>query len=473
MLRILVFGLIVIEALLAVPTRRSGSTDGPMFVPGEPWIVDSLTGNGNGVWDPGEQIQFFLFIKNAGSSSATDVSCDITTGDPYVTVEQNHSLFGNIDPGDSMRNFSAFLASSQTGTPHNHAVDFSMAIVCLETAMVTSCTLRIGRLTSVDPIPDGPRTPALYWAYDDNDSGWTQRPIYDWVEIKDVGTRLDFAFNDQVHALPLPAWFGALHYYGTSYDSISVSADGWIACGCDTTADYSNTRLPDTLGRPAMIALNWDDLYPFNADSASGGVYVFADSENHRLIVEYDSVAYYQPREVRDKFEAIVADSTQLSPSGDNVFLVQYMTGSRDSSITIGLQDPTRTIGIQYLFNQVYHPQAQPKAPGRAIAYVAGPATALRSEDLRRRIAGGQLQISPNPSHGRFAINWSGSPGQRAELLVLDACGRVIRRLDARRGHRIFWDAQDCRGQAATPGIYFLKIRAGQGSFTGKAILMP
>ena len=225
-----------------------------------------------------------------------------------------------------MTSLTPFLATCQSGTPPGHWGVFAAAISCLETTFVVGCSVQIAVPSNIDPIPDGPRMPPLYWAYDDNDSSWAEHPDYDWVEVNALGARLSFGHNDQVQAFELPDWFGELSFYGVAYESVAVSADGWVACGFDTTRDYSNTGLPDTAGQPAMIALNWDDLYPFN-DSPSGGVYYFGDSANHRFIVEYDSVAYYRPQSEMRKFELIVYDSTLRSLTGDNVFVAQYMNG--------------------------------------------------------------------------------------------------------------------------------------------------
>ena len=51
------------------------------------------------------------------------------------------------------------------------------------------------------------------------------------------------------------------------------------------------------------------------------------------------------------------------TPSGDNAFAVQHLSANRASSSTIGLQDPGRSICIQYLFDGDYHRGAAPLAP--------------------------------------------------------------------------------------------------------------
>ena len=52
-------------------------TDEPVLVVSQAYPIDTLTGNGNGRWDAGEQVQLYLVLRNDGSSSASDVNGDL------------------------------------------------------------------------------------------------------------------------------------------------------------------------------------------------------------------------------------------------------------------------------------------------------------------------------------------------------------------------------------------------------------
>ncbi|MEO0079615.1 MAG: hypothetical protein ABIK44_02945, partial [candidate division WOR-3 bacterium] len=80
--------------------------------------------------------------------------------------------------------------------------------------------LAIGVIRSCDPVPDGPRTPALYWAYEDVDTFYNERPQFNWVEINTVGTRLTLG-DDETRQISLPPSFGPFVYYGQSYNQLS------------------------------------------------------------------------------------------------------------------------------------------------------------------------------------------------------------------------------------------------------------
>ncbi len=449
-------------------------TDSPVLTISQFYSIDSMTGNGNGRWDPGEQVQLYVVLRNDGDSPASDVTGDLGTTDPLLSIQHGNSFFGSIGAGESTPCQTPYLATCQSSTPRGHWAVFALSVSCFETTFVAACSVQIALASNQDPIPDGPRTPALYWAFDDNDSGWAQRPVFNWVEVKDIGTRLTFAHNDQVKPIELPAWFGEFSFYGADYESLSVAADGWVACGFDTTRDYSNTPLPDTTGRPAMIALNWDDLYPFN-DSPSGGVYYFGDSANHRFIVEYDSVAYYRPRSEMRKFELIVYDSTVSSGTGDNVLDAQYLDGIRDSSATVGIQDPTRTIGIQYVFNGVFNPLAESVTAGRVIRYVTLLPTGVAEAGSTPVVPRLLLNVNPNPSRAEFAISCDRA---LTGVVVYDASGRLVRRLGGSRSLApslpvsLRWDGRDQQGRRCSPGIYLISARSGGRVATQKAILL-
>ena len=205
-------------------------------------------------------------------------------------------------------------------------------------------TIIVGEIRAVDPIPDGPRTPAQYYAYDDGDAGYPARPTYNWIELRGRGISLS---DDQTVPITIPTAFGPFRYYGTSYTQLSVCSNGFVMPGSYTTTAYSNAGLPSTtLGAPA-ICLNWDDLYP----TVGGGVRWMHDTANHALVVEWDSVAYYSPQTTFDKNEIVIFDTSVHGLTNNNIVTLQYKTANGYSSNTVGMQDPTQAIGINALFN--------------------------------------------------------------------------------------------------------------------------
>jgi tryptophan-rich sensory protein len=252
----------------------------------------------------------------------------------------------------------------------------------------------------------------------------------------------------------LPVGFGPLKLYGQRYTQVSVSADGWIAAGNYTTSNYSNAALPSTSAPRAAFFANWDDLYPDYNNS--GYVYWHHDAANHRFIVEYDSVSYYNPTSTKDKFQVIIYDTTLAATDGNSVVVVQYMTANRYSSSTAGLQDQTQAIGIQDLYNGTYAHGAASIAAGRAIKYTTdeptgiaeSPSTEARAHALLPTIVRRTLFIPPS----LFTPHSS----------LFTAAGR--RALPLRPGPNDV--------SCLAPGIYFLRLVEGGETRVAKTLVL-
>jgi DNA-binding beta-propeller fold protein YncE len=64
----------------------------------------------------------------------------------------------------------------------------------------------------------------------------------------------------------------------------------------------------------------------------------------------------------------------------------------------------------------------------------------------------------PNPSRGPVALDWIGPVGAHPSFAVLDAQGRLVRRLASAKvnGGRVTWDLRSDRGEHVSPGVYFI-----------------
>lgn len=404
---------------------------------------------GNNFPDPGESVLVYLTLKNFGTVTAHNVSTRLSTIDTFITITRDSSWFGNIAGGESLTTNLPCHMLISAQTPREHQASFQLTIVAEETTFYTGFNLQIGRYLVTEPIPDGPRWPPRYWAYDNIDTGYSQHPEFHWIEINTIGTRIEFGHNDSVRTIPLPSGFGPLRFYGRSYDSLSISADGWLVPGFYRTPHYTNQPLPSINAPPGLIAPNWDDLYP--GYNGTGYVYWYFDQPGNRLIIEYDSVAYYTPRTLRDKFQIIIYDTTITTPTGDNEIVFQYLTANGYDSSTVGIQDQTRQIGIQCLYNGTYANGCAPVLPGRAIKFTTiQPTTGIAWQTSGAKLRG--LILVPNPAHTFAEIRFA--PGLNPNPIYLyDRTGRMVGKVLPEPGSELV--RIDCRRMA--PGVYFIK----------------
>ncbi|OYD17289.1 hypothetical protein CH330_00520, partial [candidate division WOR-3 bacterium JGI_Cruoil_03_51_56] len=435
-------------------------------------------GNGDGKIDPGETAQLILVLRNTGLGHGYDVTGILRSGDSRFQVSDSVGAFGDI-PKDTIGNNSAdpFVVHADASIPRETAIPCTLDVTAEGYTETVLFTVVIGEIRAIDPIPDGPRQPALYWAYDDVDSNYTERPEFAWVEVNSIGTRLNFPQNDDVLMVNLPSGFGPLKFYGQRYTQVSVSADGWICPGNHTQTNFTNTPLPSSSAPPGVIALNWDDLYP--GYDSSGYVYYYHNAANGWFIIEYDSVPYYSQRSIRDKCEAIFYDTTVTTPSGDNVFVCQYLTANGYTSNTIGIQDPTKTIGIQCLFNGNYHQGCPVITGGRAIKYTTvQPLTGIADETARlgAGIGGSHFEVWPNPVQAWARVRFGLKHESAVKLVVFDRTGRQVRSLletGLKPGdYSVYWKGRDDAGKHLAQGVYFLRFEAEGEQLTKKAVLL-
>jgi len=439
-------------------------------------VRDSGASNPNGKLDPGETADMEIILHNAGLGKGTNVAGTLRSSDTRLVFSDSLGTWAVIPPGGSLANAGdRFTVHADAGIPPETPIPCTLLVTADGGYAVTMpFTLVVGEFRKVDPVPDGPRAPELYWAFDNEDVGYAQHPTFSWVEVNGVGTRMSFAQNDDVDSINIPAAFGPVKFYNQRYTKLSISADGWIACGSYAQSNYTNTDLPSASAPPAVICGNWDDLYP--ETEGDGYVYYYHDTANHRFVVEFDSVAYWSAQSTRDKFEFVFYDTTMAGPDGNSQVLVQYLTANRTSSMTAGIQDPTRAIGIQCLYNDSYHKGASTIVPGHAILYTTtDPTSGVHEPDYGAALSVKALNVAPSLFSSAVRINWQLKRDGNADLKVYDAGGRVVRTLvsgpRSAGSYTTTWDGNDNAGRSLARGIYFVRLSTPDQTVKVKTIL--
>ena len=180
---------------------------------------------------------------------------------------------------------------------------------------------------------------AFGYRYGDSDDPVQGTP-FSWIDITAVGTPIALNDDDQnLGPYPLPFEFP---FYGATHTQFRVCTNGWISFTSPQAA-FTNTGLPNAAsGTPEnLLAAFWDDL-DFRA---AGRAYYHYDGA--KFIIEYAGV----PRLISGgpyTFEII------LYPSGTIDFQYLDMQGTRLNEATVGIQNATRDIALQVVFNATY-----------------------------------------------------------------------------------------------------------------------
>jgi Subtilase family/Carboxypeptidase regulatory-like domain/K319L-like, PKD domain len=177
----------------------------------------------------------------------------------------------------------------------------------------------------------------------------------------DANTVLTLAGDDSAVAVTLPFSFT---FYGQAYNTAYVSTNGLVNfLGPDAT--FSNTGIPSATTPNAAIYPLWDDLF---VDSTVGSVRteLVGTAPNRRFVIEWRTVMFFGTSTPLIRFEVVLSENGQI--------LFQYGTVGSDSraqgnSATIGIENSSGTVALQYALNQAV------LSDGQAIAFLppAGP----------------------------------------------------------------------------------------------------
>lgn len=326
-------------------------------------INDSL-GNNNGTPETGETLLLRTTVANIGLVLASGVSATLRSDDEFIAIIDSVSYYGNIQPQDSAVNISPYVIAISNTCPDGHiAVLQLMMTDSGSNEWLSNFSLVISSNISgtwIGPDEYG------YYIYDDTDTLTGYAPAFDWYggTMSIVPEISDEDADTVTYNLPF-----AFPFYNLTYNSIGMCSNGFLEMGASTHRFGANAQIPASGGPRRLLAAFWDDLDP-TADSGSGDVYYAFDTTNHRYVVEFRSIGHWGtvPQTQRETFQVQLLDPQHYAtPTGDGEILFLYDTVMNASSNTIGIEDHTESRGLQYVYNNSYHPNAAPLTNGRAI----------------------------------------------------------------------------------------------------------
>lgn len=430
-------------------------------------VVDTL-GNNSGTADPGEEITLVINLMNAGDT-AFSVSGLLRSVSEHVIVIDSLHEFGNICPDTSMGGYYGLQISNEANPLGEE--DTLLFIVAANGGAYSDTieiVLNVGDIRHAHTGPDS----YGYYIYDLYDV-CTEAPSYEWVEINGVGTVVADG-DDNTQTISLPFTF---RYYGTDYNQISICSNGWIGFGSMTSTTYSNTDVPNSSEPNNIVAPLWDDLNP--TDTGSGKIYYYYDTTNNRVIIEWDSVAHYGGGEF-EKFEVILYDP-QYYPTrtGDGEIVVQYKLAPQQTDFTTGLENADGTVGIRYVYDDVYDEYAFNIEEAFAIKMTTDTPVYVGVSESPAPMGPTTFSLIgnfPNPFSNQTIIRFAVPRESNVQLSVYDISGRKVATLmsgKVKRGYySVTWNGKDSRGRRVKSGVYFYVLRADKFRKTRKMIMI-
>ncbi len=346
--------------------------------------------DGDQVLAPGDTLGLLVTVKNDGALAASAAEAVLRSLDPALaTVVDSTASFPPIAAGETGAALESFRVAAAGEAAVGQTANFTLIVTTAEGYVSrTSFGLRLGTVDHRAPL--GPDTYG-YWAVDNTDTDYPDvAPTYDWVPCSSLygGTGVKLALGDNtLAAVDLPFTF---QYYGRSYQRLLVSDNGWAAFDTTSYYDYYNWSMPNPYGCGAQIAAFWDNLDPTKYEGSpenlvGDGVYVFHDTARQRFVIEWSRLgnffSQHPNRESYDDlqtFQLILFDpAAHPTPTGDGILRVQYRQVVNNDAermySTVGIENETEDIGLQYTYSNLYPDRAAPLSAGLAIDFTTRP----------------------------------------------------------------------------------------------------
>ena len=307
-----------------------------------------------GALDPGASGPFRVALVNRGpaASAPAPVSLGFPDGSGLALAPASLPLPG-LAPGDSC--LVEVEISADGGLVPGYTAPLELAwgdpVSGPRGTAATAVVLGAG-------LPGDPTGPDAhgYYAFESGDVQWAQAPVYNWIEIAPAAggdgqvLPLDDHGDEQDDAVRVELPFPFV-LYGEVHESMSVCSNGFVAFGETATfeTDFRNHFLPTGMGPEPMLAPMWDD-HMLVGDAQ---VCVKHVPEFGVFVVEWYRVRTNSNQRI-NTFQLLLHDAALYpTPSGDGEIVYQWETFVDEQAndqdfpcCTVGLKDPTATIGL-------------------------------------------------------------------------------------------------------------------------------
>ena len=329
-------------------------------------------GNSNGRLDPDESAFIYPIILNSGNYDIGLTFLHLSQDEAYAATDPV-SYFSYLNTEDQDTINDPFALHISPGVLPGTAIQMHLYIngdastySYIDTTLLT--------LTVGEPVgPDYPVGPDSYgyYIYDDTDTLSGNAPVFEWIEIappQGPGELIPAITNADADTVTLQLPF-TFKFYGQTFVKIGAASNGFLELGGSTYRFGDNGPIPQAGGPHSLIAPFWDDLDP----SEGGDIYQYYDQQNHRWIIEYKDVQHFNGGSP-ETFQVILLDPQYYpTPTQDGEIIIQYQNVSNISSATVGIESPSETIGLQYVYNNNYAQGAATIISGRSLRITTVP----------------------------------------------------------------------------------------------------
>jgi hypothetical protein len=421
----------------------------------------------NGRMDPGETVKLYVKVKNVGEDIAPNVRATLRCASPFISITDSLGTFNTMGMDSSFTNIADyFVVRVDSQCPAQSTIPYSLLLQTQGGRYAYGHTEVISIPVSV-PRHGDPTGPDAYgyYAYVSDDTLYRQCPRYDWFELNGIGTQVTGTGSDFTTTVTLPFTF---RYYGVDYTQVRLSTDGWIAFGSGTQTLPANYPLPHNDVVNCMVAAFWMDLF---ASSGETGKLLYYQAPDQRFIIEWYNVGHRASTTKKETFQIILYNPvTYPTPTGDGEILMLYKDTDDPLENTVGLENHTQTIGLQYACEGLFEESSTLLRDSLAILYTTkAPELVLvgvREEQSKRDALPEKFALDqnyPNPFNPQTTVSYALPASSRVILTIYSVTGQLVRTLyDGEQSagrHVAVWDGANDRGASVGSGVYFCRMQ--------------
>jgi hypothetical protein len=172
--------------------------------------VASVTVNdgGNSILDPGETSDITISITNIGTIAAQDISVLLAPSIAALTVNSDAATITTLAVGETAD--VTFNVTAASDCYRGREGRFQVQLTSDERPAYAYAYLTIGEVDNT--VPTGPDDYG-YYCYDNNDTGFSQTPTYEWhtIDPREGGAgAVHYMYDDNVATIDLPFSFRSM-----------------------------------------------------------------------------------------------------------------------------------------------------------------------------------------------------------------------------------------------------------------------
>jgi hypothetical protein len=204
-------------------------------------------------------------------------------------------------------------------------------------------------LTLSPSVTKGGGGPDAYgYRYIDNDTVAPNAPVFSWIDISNVGTRVVGLMDDNVVG-PFPIGF-SFPYYWYRVSSFYVSSNGYISFSDNFNGAHPFSNVPNPARPNDIVAPLMSDL---DFSAAPGGdsarCYYWTNPNRDTCIISYINVRWWNMPTSRCTFQIILS-----RPDSSITFQYKRIVGTpyqgwSPTNNTTGIENVSGTVGLSYL----------------------------------------------------------------------------------------------------------------------------